>query len=114
MRVLMLILLVCVLFALMTSSVSASSLEDRFSFSEFHRQLEEGAHLIIVTVRAGVAVLTVLIALSVGVTLWLSRDAQALEIVKVRIFLIFIGLMIVFLTEPIVRFVLYIIGGGGW
>ena len=112
MKYLRIIVIVCVLLVLISSAVSADSLAERFNFDKLSERLEEGTRLIIVLVRTSVALLTVLLIISVGVALWQARDAQVLEIVKVRITLIFIGLMFVFFAEPIVNLIFHILGKG--
>lgn len=106
--------LVCLFTILFSSFVFAGSdidkIEERFNINKLLKDVDSAATVIIGTIRTVVAILTVVLIASVGFTLWNCKDGQTLELVKTRIYFIFAGLFIIFLTEPIVRFVLYVVG----
>ena len=112
MRYIRLVLLVCV-FTLLFSSVAladTSEIEERFNISSLLESVDSAATVVITTIRTVTAVLTVVLLASVGFTLWRAQDGQTLEMVKTRIYFIFAGLFVIFLTEPIVNFVRGIVG----
>lgn len=90
--------------------VFAKPLDARFNMETLMRDIDRTASIIVAVIRTIVAVLTVPAMISVGITLWQGKNSYALELVKTRLFFIFLGLLILFLTEPLVRFVLYVIG----
>jgi len=87
---------------------AASGIETRFGFDQLIREMDYVGSIIIATIRTLATIITVLLILSVGYTLWQAKDGVALEIVKVRIFFIFIGLLIIFIAEPIANFIFYL------
>ena len=113
MRYIKLILLICI-FTLLFSSVTfanTSDIEERFNISSLLESVDSTATVVVATIRTVAAVLTVVLLASVRLTLWRAQDGQILEMVKTRIYFIFAGLFVIFLTEPIVKFILGIVGG---
>lgn len=111
MRVIKITSLIC-LFVILLSSVAFAddSIEERFHIQGLLDEVDTAASVIVATIRTIVTVLTVALMASVGFTLWRCRDGQTLELVKTRLYFIFMGLFVIFLTEPIVKFVLSITG----
>lgn len=112
MRVIKILLLVCI-FTLIFSSVAFAdtSIEDRFNIRELLDEVDSAATIIVATIRTIATVMTVILIASVGFTLWNCKDSQTLEIVKTRLYFIFAGLFVIFLTEPIVKFVTHLVSG---
>lgn len=107
-RIAILALMLVLLFSSVVFASDEEAIKERFRIDGLLDTVDSAAVVIIGTVRVIAGIVTVLLVASVGLTLWACRDGQTLEIVKTRIFLIFIGLFVIFLTEPIVRFVLYV------
>lgn len=105
------ITLALVFMFLFSSIAFADSIEERFHIKGLLDDIDSAATIIVATVRTIASVLTAVLVVSVGFTLWRCRDGQTLELVKTRIYFIFLGLFIIFLTEPIVKFVLRLMGG---
>jgi len=107
-KVAILALLLILFFCSTAYAASEQELEQRFKIEGLLTSVESAATVIIGAIRVIAAIVTVVLIASVGLTLWSCKDGATLEIVKIRIYFIFIGLFVIFLTEPIVRFVLYI------
>lgn len=91
-------------------STEVSAIETRFGFNQLMQEINHVGSVIVAVVRTLVSIITAVLILSIGVTLWQARDGIALEVVKVRVIFIFVGLLIVFMAEPITNFIFYLLG----
>lgn len=61
---------------------------------------------VVTTIRAVATIMTVLLVISVGVTLWFATDERALSAIKARIVMIVVGLFLIFFAGPTARLIL--------
>lgn len=110
---LLLLLAFCSSFSVVQARPFGGVFEERFQLRTLVQELEAGTSYLITAVRSVVALVTVIIAISLGLTLWAGQSSQALESVKVRFALLFLGILVVFMTEDIIKFIFYILGWRG-
>ncbi len=84
----------------------AKPLQERFNMMNVMSDVNTMTTQVVDILRTVVAIITVLLIISVGMTLWHSHNGAALEAVKTRLMLIFCGLALIFMAEPFVKFLL--------
>jgi|LFRM01.1.fsa_nt_gb hypothetical protein len=78
----------------------------RFNMEAVLEDVDHMAVTIIAVIRTLAAILSVILVIFIGLNIWKSADSYVLHQVKNQLFLLFIGLTLIFTTEPLVRFLL--------
>jgi len=82
---------------------------DMFNPTEILSNIDDVAATIISVFRIVVLIILAPLVISIGITLLTAKDSYALEQVKGRLLFLFVGLLLVFTTEPIVKFIYSVI-----
>lgn len=109
MRKLLLLLLIMLICFPVIAEAETDLKTDMFDTTIILEDIDNMAGTLITTIRVAILIILAPLVISIGMILFTAKDSYALEQVKGRLIFIFVGIMLVFTTEPIVRFIYSII-----
>ncbi len=107
-KVILLLLVIMICFPVIAEAESDFGTDlkvDMFDTAVILENIDDMSNILITTIRVGVLIILTPLVISIGITLFTAKDSYALEQVKGRSIFLLIGLLLIFTTEPIVRFI---------